>query len=85
LDFLRQALRQRESRGLAVEDGWLYFLYGWTEVISQVLHVKIGKETFDRLARVAAEICTPALPPRSFGQPLRAGLMEESAVAPRQE
>jgi shikimate 5-dehydrogenase len=56
LRFLHQALAQREARHLRVEDGWLYFLHGWTEVIAQVLHVSIDGALFDRLARVAATV-----------------------------
>jgi len=55
LDFMHQALAQRESRRVTVEDGWLYFLHGWTQVIAQVLHVDLDDELFQRLARVAAE------------------------------
>jgi shikimate 5-dehydrogenase len=53
LGFMHQALAQRESRRVRVEDGWLYFLYGWTQVIAQVLHTPIQGERFDRLARIA--------------------------------
>jgi len=53
LDFMHQALRQVESRKLRVEDGWVYFLHGWTQVIAQVLHHPIEGELFDRLAQVA--------------------------------
>ena len=53
LGFMHQALAQRESRRVRVEDGWLYFLYGWTQVIAQVLHTPIEGERFDRLARIA--------------------------------
>ncbi|MFC1975081.1 shikimate dehydrogenase [Chloroflexota bacterium] len=56
LDFLHQALKQTESRNLRVEDGWVYFLYGWTQVIAQVLHTPIEGELFDRLAEVAEVI-----------------------------
>jgi shikimate 5-dehydrogenase len=56
LDFMHQALRQTESRNLRVEDGWVYFLYGWTQVIAQVLHTPIEGELFDRLAEVAEVI-----------------------------
>jgi shikimate 5-dehydrogenase len=56
LNFLRQALRQRESRELRVEDGWRYFLHGWTEVIAQVLHLDLDRPTFERLARIADAI-----------------------------
>ena len=61
LAFLHHALAQHEARGLVVEDGWLYFLHGWTQVISEVLHVKIEGPVFDRLASIAGAICSPAL------------------------
>jgi shikimate 5-dehydrogenase len=54
LDFLHQALRQKESRNLYVEDGWIYFVHGWTQVIAQVLHFEITPELFQRLSDVAA-------------------------------
>jgi len=38
---MHQALAQRESGGVHVEDGWLYFLHGWTQVIAEVLCVTI--------------------------------------------
>jgi shikimate dehydrogenase len=56
LDFMHQALAQRETRGLTVEDGWRYFLYGWTQAIARVLHVEIRGALFERLAAVAAEV-----------------------------
>lgn len=61
LAFLHYALAQHQSRGLVVEDGWLYFLHGWTQVISEVLHVTIEGPVFDRLAAIASAICSPAL------------------------
>jgi shikimate 5-dehydrogenase len=54
LDFLHQAEAQREARRVRVEDGWLYFLHGWTQVIAQVFHMPIEGELFERLAAVAA-------------------------------
>lgn len=30
LDFWHQAIEQRQRRDLMVEDGWLYFVHGWT-------------------------------------------------------
>jgi len=62
LPFLRQALAQRESRQVRVEDGWLYFLHGWTQVIAEVLKVPIDEAMFQRLANIAEAICQPALP-----------------------
>jgi len=64
LIFLHQALAQRESRQLMVEDGWLYFLHGWTKTISRVLKVEIGDALFQKLSEIAAQVSTPALPPR---------------------
>ena len=47
---MHQAAAQKRSRQLTVEDGWLYFLHGWTQVIAQVFHTPIEGELFDRLA-----------------------------------
>lgn len=54
LDFMHQALRQAESRDVKVEDGWLYFVHGWTQVVAQVLHVDLTPDLFQRLERIAA-------------------------------
>ena len=32
-----------------VEDGWLYFIHGWTQVITQVLHFDLTPELLQRL------------------------------------
>ena len=53
LDFMHQALAQKEARHVTVEDGWLYFLHGWTQVLAQVFDVAIAGELFDRLAAIA--------------------------------
>jgi shikimate dehydrogenase len=53
LDFLHQALAQEKDRQLKVEDGWLYFLHGWTQVIAQVLHIDLTPALFDQLAKSA--------------------------------
>jgi shikimate dehydrogenase len=82
LEFLHQALAQQQSRRVVVEDGWLYFLHGWTSVISQVLKVDIDNNTFDRLAAIAASICVPVLPPRDYplGESLLHGSPHRSTV-----
>ncbi len=54
LDFLHQALRQKEARSLHVEDGWVYFVHGWTQVIGQVLDIEITPALFQELSDVAA-------------------------------
>ena len=56
LDFMHQAEAQRTARRLRVEDGWLYFLYGWTQVIAQVFHQPIEGELFQELARLAESV-----------------------------
>jgi len=56
LDFLRQARAQVASRQLTVEDGWLYFLHGWTQVIAQVLHVDLDPPRFAALAKAAESV-----------------------------
>jgi shikimate 5-dehydrogenase len=56
LDFLHQALAQQQARGLRVEDGWLYFLHGWTQVVAQVLHIDLTPDLFAELARTAETV-----------------------------
>ncbi len=59
LDFWHQAMAQKDSRSVFVEDGWLYFLYGWTMVIAEVLHTEIEGPVFDKLAGIAEELRPP--------------------------
>lgn len=59
LDFWHQAMAQRQNRDVVVEDGWLYFLHGWTQVISEVLHLDIDAPTFQRLSEVAEQLRPP--------------------------
>jgi len=56
LDFMHQALAQVESRKVVVEDGWLYFVHGWTQVVSQVLHFELTPELFEELNQAAATV-----------------------------
>ena len=58
LDFLHQALAQAQSRNLKVEDGWLYFIHGWTQVISQVLHFDLTPELLETLSQSAETVRT---------------------------
>lgn len=59
LDFWHQAMAQKVSRNLIIEDGWLYFLHGWTQVIAEVLHIEIDSRLFDQLAAIAADLRPP--------------------------
>lgn len=56
LEFLHQARHQQSNRGLVVEDGWRYFVHGWTQVIADVFDIPMPRETVDELARVAAGV-----------------------------
>lgn len=57
LVFLDQARAQQERARLQIEDGWIYFIHGWTQVIAEVFHVTIPTHgpAFDALSRIAAE------------------------------
>lgn len=41
LDFMHQANRQKAARNLYVEDGWIYFIHGWTQVVGEIFDVAI--------------------------------------------
>lgn len=56
LDFLHQSLAQVESRQVKVEDGWLYFVHGWTQVVAQVLHIDLTPALFDQLNAAASTV-----------------------------
>ncbi len=58
LDFLQQAKAQIDERNLKVEDGWIYFVHGWTQVIAQVLHFDLTPELFDELNKAASIVYT---------------------------
>ncbi len=56
LDFMHQSLAQVESRKVKVEDGWLYFVHGWTQVVAQVLHFDLTPALFDKLNEAASTV-----------------------------
>jgi shikimate 5-dehydrogenase len=70
LDFWHQAMAQQETRNLYVEDGWLYFLHGWTQVIAEVLHIDINGELFEQLGYLAEGLRPPLVykPRQSIAQ-----------------
>ena len=53
LDFLHQARRQEQTRGLTVEDGWRYFLHGWTSAMEEVFDIEITQADLETLASLA--------------------------------
>jgi len=58
LIFLDQARAQQEARTLQVEDGWTYFIHGWTQVIAEVFDLPIPTSgpRFDEIAAIAARV-----------------------------
>lgn len=57
LVFLDQARRQQAGKSLRIEDGWTYFLHGWTQVIAEVFDVTIPTSgpSFDEISRIAIQ------------------------------
>ena len=41
---------------LHVEDGWRYFVHGWTQVVAEVFDVPMPPDTVDELGRIAARL-----------------------------
>jgi shikimate 5-dehydrogenase len=56
LDFLQQARRQAQARRLTIEDGWVYFLHGWSQVIAEVFGLELTPERFKLLDKAASEL-----------------------------
>jgi len=56
LYFMQQALRQKTFKNLCIEDGWIYFIHGWSQVISEVFHIDISDNTLNRLNKLASYI-----------------------------
>lgn len=55
-DFMLQAQSQREARRLHIEDGWNYFIYGWTQVMEDVFQREIHEDLIGKLSVLAEEI-----------------------------
>ncbi|MGA3218276.1 MAG: shikimate dehydrogenase [Acidimicrobiales bacterium] len=53
LDFLHQARRQEAGRALLVEDGWRYFVHGWTCVMEEVFEVPMTPAVVGELSSIA--------------------------------
>jgi shikimate dehydrogenase len=58
LDFLHHAHAQAEERQLTVEDGWTYFINGWSAVTEEVFQRPISEEDLRMLA-AEAEFARP--------------------------
>jgi shikimate 5-dehydrogenase len=58
LIFLDQARACQARKNLTIEDGWVYFIHGWTRVIAEVFHIEIPTQGpgFDRLSQIARQV-----------------------------
>ncbi|MDQ0271003.1 shikimate dehydrogenase family protein [Cytobacillus purgationiresistens] len=56
LDFKHQALAQIEDKNLLIEDGWIYFIHGWTQVVSEVFDLEIVREKFIRIEQISNQM-----------------------------
>lgn len=56
--FLRQAKNQQKEKNLHIEDGWVYFLHGWTRAIAEVFHIKIPTSgpKFEEISKIALNV-----------------------------
>ena len=56
LKFMHQALAQKTQRNLVVEDGWIYFIHGWSQVIAEVFHLTLTPELVNELSDAASDL-----------------------------
>jgi shikimate dehydrogenase len=55
LDFLKQAKQQQHLKDLHIEDGWIYFLHGWTQVVAEVFDIALSSQQFGQLSQIALQ------------------------------
>ena len=58
LIFLDQAKAAKAAQGLQIEDGWTYFIHGWSQVIAEVLSIEIpvAGDRFEAISRIATKV-----------------------------
>jgi len=56
LEFMHQAENQADVKHLTIEDGWTYFVHGWTQVIAEVFHTDITGERFEQCNQLAMDM-----------------------------
>ncbi len=58
LVFLDQANAAKTAQNLQVEDGWTYFIHGWTQVIAEVFDIEIpvAGSGFDAISDIATKV-----------------------------
>ena len=47
---------QQRARDLVVEDGWRYFVHGWSQVVADVFAIPMPRETVRELADIATDV-----------------------------
>lgn len=55
-DFMKQAEKQATTRNLTIEDGWVYFLHGWTQVMAEVFQIDLTPDLFKQLDEAASTL-----------------------------
>ena len=56
LTFMHQAENQKMEKNLQIEDGWMYFIYGWTQVMADVYHQELLGEKLKVLSDIAMDV-----------------------------
>lgn len=52
--FMHQA-EEQSGRGLKINDGWMYFIYGWTQVMAEVFHKPVRGSLLREMSDIAAK------------------------------
>ena len=50
---LIEAKTQEKEKNLTIEDGWIYFIHGWTQVVAEVFHIDDMQSKVMMLSEVA--------------------------------
>ena len=56
LTFMHQAEKQQKERNLQIEDGWMYFIFGWTQVMADVFNQEILGDKLQLCSEVARKV-----------------------------
>ena len=56
LEFLHQARAQQRRARLTVEDGWDYFVHGWSAVVTEVFDVELTPDLYAAFDRAASAL-----------------------------
>ena len=46
----------RSYQGLDTEDGWTYFIHGWSQAIMEALHIDLSAGEIETLSGIAADL-----------------------------